>query len=439
MIKTPLMKAIRPRLAQPPFRGAAALILSVSGGMDSMVLLDLMQAMGHVHGAPLRVVHVDHGTGAFARCSHQLVTRYCRERELPLRVATFDWDGRGNFEYQAAGFRRQTLESERGAGEWIVLAHHLQDQSETWLQTLVRGVGGASRLGMSPNRDFRLRPFLDQDRELIVDHARRRHVPHTLDPSNFDDNLFRNALRHRVMPLLREFHGHFERRIGAWLDDQRNLNEALTEHGRQLCSQAFCNGILHRNVFAQNPDYLWDFILKEFWQAHQIPLPKHEQAHQLKIWLHTDRRAAFDHAGKQIYCDSDGIAVTPPPVRRSHPMKPDDTIAWGPWLLRLIPGKGITPAASLPSLEPVKRWNRRTREWFRRHRVPLRFRQHMPNIHFQGKEHSLVAVQCGWVWTPFSIECIQGPDFSDYEQQKQRPDTGEKKTTSSNHTHVPVE
>ena len=377
------MKQLHGRLSAAPYRNRDGLCLSVSGGMDSMVLLDVFDRMRHVHGAPLKVVHIHHGTGTFADRARDLVRAFCHQRELFFRVIDFRWNGCGNFEYEAAAFRRRTLAAERDAGQGIVLAHHLQDQAETFLQTLIRGAGLATPLGMEPVRDHRLRPFLDVDRDLLEEHARLAAVPYLLDPSNEDGSRFRNAIRHQVMPVLRSFYGHCEQRLGSWMSQWLELRRALEREAAALFEPCFANGLLQRQVFRDSKPYLWDFILKLFWERQDFVKPKDRCHLQLKSWLRDDALGAFDHQGRRIYCDLDGLIAVRLPDPRGYRARFGDVMDWGAHSFRLQ----LTDRARRrwPRLEerglrlfPLSATPKHIKDFQRRMALPLRIRQNLP-------------------------------------------------------------
>src|SRR5690606_16347607 len=94
------------------------------------------------------------------------------------------------------------------AGEILALAHHRDDQVETLLLKLLRGAGAEGLGAMRPWRALAAgwlwRPFLDLPRTALADYAQAAGLTWVDDPSNTDQRMDRNYLRHRVLPLLRE-------------------------------------------------------------------------------------------------------------------------------------------------------------------------------------------------------------------------------------------
>ena len=390
VLKTALMKRLRPRLAAAPYRGASRLVLAVSGGRDSCVLLDVFWRMRHVHRSPLQVVHVDHQTGAHASEARTQVETLCRDHELPLEVVSFQWDGTGNFEHRASVFRREALAAAHGEDGYAVLAHHREDQSETLLMALARGAGITSPLGMKQERDQRLRPFLDVPSACLDDHARAVNLTWCEDPTNKDQDKFRNAIRHRVLPALTEFHNGVGSRFSGWVAEYHELQAQLFHQARQVLgaegrATLAATGALRREIFERAPGYLWPFLLAEFWSGIGLAKPKRREHKQILAWLETGQVGCFDHAGRRFYCDSDVLTMAPQPELSPVPARLNHSVNWGLWRLRLDwPGADLpwTPSLRTKGFRWVagvplpKSW----RERLRQARLPLRIRQHLPAL-----------------------------------------------------------
>ncbi len=377
-LKTDLIKSLCQRLGKSPYHGAAGLVLAVSGGLDSMVLLDVFQRLAPLHAAPMRVVHVHHGTGAYADAALALVQAECARRQLALRLHRLPpWQG--NFEYEAALFRRRVFTEECGPGEYVVLAHHLQDQAETVLQTLARGAGVATPLGMAPNHGERLRPLLDIDRSLIVDHATRVGVAYLDDPSNEDVVHFRNLLRHRVLPLMRDFHQDLDRQLAGFADEWREVHHSLEEEAASRFARGFrcAQRLLVRGCLDDAPPYLRPFILRCFWRACGVANPHRREAQQLTAWLAEGRTGCFDHQGLRFWCDRDALVLEPAPAMKAVNGRFGEALDWGAWRLIIQAQAG---SGQCFTLEPSHGLGRRTRERLRQAHVPERFRAHLPTV-----------------------------------------------------------
>lgn len=198
---------LEPLIEQP-----GAVLCAVSGGADSMALLQLLCSRREELGITLRAAHFEHGLrGEESLRDAAFVERFCAERGIPCTVGHGDvraWAAsQGKGEEEAARELRYAF-LERTAREsgcrWILTAHTADDNAETLLINLCRGAGAAGLSGIPPRRGKILRPLLACTRADVEVYLRENSVPHIEDSSNQSDAYRRNLLRHRVMPVLRE-------------------------------------------------------------------------------------------------------------------------------------------------------------------------------------------------------------------------------------------
>ena len=180
-------------------------LVAVSGGLDSVVLLDLLRQVAGEHGLEPIVAHADHGIHS---ASHEIAARVealARESGFGIVVGRLALEP-DTTETRARSARLRWLEQTRkqlGARN-ILLAHHADDQAETVLMRLLRGSGPAGLAGMSARRGPLVRPLLAFRRAALLRHARARGLSWWEDPANRDSRHLRSWLRHEVSPRLVE-------------------------------------------------------------------------------------------------------------------------------------------------------------------------------------------------------------------------------------------
>lgn len=187
------------------------LVAALSGGADSVLLLHVLHKLSPVRGFHLSALHVNHGISQNAGHWQSFCERLCEAWGIRLDVKQVVVELGGGEGPEAAARRVRYAAFAEVDAEWLVLAHHLNDQAETLIFNLLRGagVGGASAMPMVrafPGRaGLRvLRPLLDVSREEIEACARSEGLSWIGDESNADVRYSRNFLRHRIFPLLRE-------------------------------------------------------------------------------------------------------------------------------------------------------------------------------------------------------------------------------------------
>ncbi len=188
----------------------ARFCVAYSGGLDSTVLLHALAALARSHPAmEIRAVHVDHGWQAGSGAWAASAARSCEAQGVALSVRPLAFTPPPGASPEAAlrGARYAALAAELGAGEWLLTAHHRDDQLETVLIQLMRGAGVAGLAAMPARARFGAgwhgRPLLDVDRAALADYAAREELEPVLDPTNLSARFDRGWLRTAVLPALR--------------------------------------------------------------------------------------------------------------------------------------------------------------------------------------------------------------------------------------------
>lgn len=178
-------------------------LVAVSGGVDSMVLLDLLVRTRDRHQLPLIVAHVDHGIHPESRRVAGQVEAHAERLGLPCVIGRLHL-GPGATETRARSARLRWLEAtrrEHGA-RYILLAHHADDQAETVLMRLLKGSGPAGLASMPARRGRLVRPLLDCSRAALERYATRRGLGWWDDPANRDPQHLRSWIRTDLLPRL---------------------------------------------------------------------------------------------------------------------------------------------------------------------------------------------------------------------------------------------
>ena len=181
------------------------LLLAVSGGLDSMVLLDAFTTVAPECVAAIATF--DHGTGAHATRAARLVAREARRRGCAVASGRLTDQPprtpRGGLEAMWRDARHRFLaDAARARGSNVVTAHTRDDQIETVLMRVLRGSGARGLAGLAASSEI-MRPFLALRRSTLEAYARTRGVRWVEDPSNVSRAFLRNRVRHDLLPALR--------------------------------------------------------------------------------------------------------------------------------------------------------------------------------------------------------------------------------------------
>lgn len=188
----------------------AAVAVAVSGGGDSVALLQLMQRRTRGAGR-LTVAHLDHGLRRGSRADREFVEGLARDLGLPCVAERIEVAGERRRdespEEAARRVRRKFLleAAERSGSTRIVTGHTLDDQAETILMRWARGAGAAALCGMTESGPGPFaKPLLELSRADLRQFLDRRELTYRVDPSNRDLRFDRNRVRRLIMPLLTE-------------------------------------------------------------------------------------------------------------------------------------------------------------------------------------------------------------------------------------------
>jgi tRNA(Ile)-lysidine synthase len=247
----PLVSALRRSLDSVALlRPGVSVVAALSGGPDSVALLDALLRVARKAGMTVVAAHLDHALRTDARVDARFCEELCDRLKVRLRSGR-SWPNLksvrdGGLEEAARlvrySFLRRVAREEHASA--IVLGHTLDDQAETVLMRLVRGSGA---LGLSAMRMWDgelLRPLLDTRREAILAHLSARQLPYRIDATNTDTAFLRNRVRHELLPLLKEkFNPNITEALGRTARTLSEEHSALREVAAQLLDRAAASSV----------------------------------------------------------------------------------------------------------------------------------------------------------------------------------------------------
>ena len=181
------------------------LLLGLSGGVDSIVLLDVLARLAKRMRFELRALHVNHQLSDHAAAWARFCRAACRVRGVPCRVVKVEIARGDSTERAAREARYRALAAV--AGDFVLLAHNQDDQAETVLLQLLRGAGVKGLAAMPFLRATAppiVRPLLEVPRSEIERYAKSRRLQWIEDESNADTQYTRNWLRLELVPRIAE-------------------------------------------------------------------------------------------------------------------------------------------------------------------------------------------------------------------------------------------
>ena len=196
------------------------ILLALSGGVDSMVLAkhlilysqrtsSTVNSQSQCH---LSFAHCNfHLRGDDSNRDEKFVTEFAKENKIPIYIQHFDTESYAkenslSIEMAARELRYSWFEELKDINNFtkVALAHHGDDQIETFLINMLRGSGIKGLKGMKPQNDFYIRPLLFSNRSQIEAFAKENNIQWVEDYTNNETIYLRNKIRHQIIPIIDE-------------------------------------------------------------------------------------------------------------------------------------------------------------------------------------------------------------------------------------------
>lgn len=263
----------------------AKVIVSVSGGADSMALLSLLRQLESTYRLSLVVAHINHQLrGDESIRDARFVERYADKLGLPFHSLDVDVKALKRRtglspQHAARQLRYGALQalSRSLAATHVALGHTADDQAETLLIRLLRGGGPGGLAGIPAKRMPFIRPLLGVYRDAILEYLRTSGIPWVEDSSNTNRGYLRSRIRLDLMPTLREYHPHIAQRLHHVADMLRADNDVLERQTEALAERVLSRRVgkamlaIRRAPFAAAPLAMQRRLLR--YAIDRLPLP----------------------------------------------------------------------------------------------------------------------------------------------------------------------
>ncbi|HET8553521.1 MAG TPA: tRNA lysidine(34) synthetase TilS [Rhodanobacteraceae bacterium] len=419
MSQASLVDTLRQALIARP---DGSLRVAFSGGPDSTALLHALTNLPEARARGLCALHVDHGLHPDSRRWADRCREFCARLDVPLDIRQVEVDNRSGMGLEAAARDARLAVFARllQPGEYLLTAHHRDDQAETVLLKLLRGAGPEGLGGMRERRPLAAgwlwRPLLNTPREALTSYLRSHALDSIDDPSNESSALARSFLRQNIMPRLS---AHWPRATLA-ISHSARLNRQTADYLHLCAAEALENLLCATDGSLDAPGWLalhpalQGPVLDQWLHAQGFASPTLAQRDQLQQQI---RHAS---GGRVPLVQWPGTAVHVWRKRlHAHAPLPDAPAAWrSPWhgeeltlpamsgMLRLLPAAAGNTPTSTPEfdvtlgdigvrLRPAgDPHTRELRDLFQQAAIPPWRRRRCPLIH--DRNGTLLAVADLW-------------------------------------------
>ena len=211
------------------------IVLGVSGGPDSLFMLDILKKLKEQLGIQIVVAHINHMIRPEAGEEEQFVKEFCEKIDVEFyskRIEVEKYANNNKIGLEEAGrkVRYEFFEeicNQVGANK-IAIAHNKNDKIETMIMHVLRGSGVSGLQGIQPKTNKIIRPIIEITRENIEKYCAEQNLEPRIDKSNFENIYTRNKIRNIVIPYIQEeFNPNF-------LETMARLSEVITEENEYL-------------------------------------------------------------------------------------------------------------------------------------------------------------------------------------------------------------
>ena len=186
-----------------------SIVIAVSGGPDSMALLNLLNVIKKEKNIKIICAHVNHNLRKESKAEAKMVKDYCKQKSIIYEYMEIK-EYKGNTENYAREKRYEFFENllKKYNSKYLFTAHHGDDLIETVIMRLIRSSslkGYSAFSEITEKKDYKIyRPLITKTKEEIFNYVKNNNLPYAIDKTNDSDFFTRNRIRKYILPRLKE-------------------------------------------------------------------------------------------------------------------------------------------------------------------------------------------------------------------------------------------
>ncbi len=281
-------------------------LVAVSGGADSMLLLNFLISARDKYGITLAAAHVEHGIrGEDSVKDAEFVEDFCRSHNVEFHLLSINApeEAKANKIGVEEYSRKRRYEFFNSIEcDKIVTAHNLTDNVETALFRLARGSGLKGMCGIPPVRDKIIRPLIDVSSAEIREYCNKQNISYRTDVTNLDNDYSRNYIRNEIIPSFAEISGDFINNAAAFISDAREDMTFIEKSAEKAYLKCCDNGRLRKSDIKELDISVAKRIVLKYFSDYNVTL---DRVHLNSILCLLDKSGKVQIKG-DIFAVADG-------------------------------------------------------------------------------------------------------------------------------------
>jgi len=253
------------------------IIVGLSGGPDSMCLLHYLCKLKKQKNITIIAAHLDHEWQESSKFAVKKCEEICNSLQVTLiskKLSELKFEPKWNGSKEELGRKMRRYFFESVAQEYqathIALAHHQQDQHETFFIRLLRSSSLSGLIGMKKQDGFYIRPLLDWTKQEILQYLQDYNLSYYIDPTNESDAYLRNRIRNHLIPTIKQIDDRFEKNLHSTMLQLSQSQDFIQQEVVKTMTAISTDKGVDINIFLNLHSILQQNILLQLFIQHKI-------------------------------------------------------------------------------------------------------------------------------------------------------------------------
>ena len=253
-------------------------IAAISGGPDSMALLDILIRLRDKYNFKIVCAHVNHNVRKESDSEKEFLEDYCKNKNVIFEYMKIEKYDKDNFHNQSRNIRYKFFESliKKYNSKYLFTAHHGDDLIETILMRITRGsnLSGYSGFQTISKRDKYLvvRPLIFMTKEQLLNYDIENNIPYVIDKSNEKDCYTRNRYRKYILPFLKQENNNIHKKYIEFSNELYKYEQFVDKNVSNAFDKVYNNDILYIDKFLKLDDIIQEKLLEKILKEKYIEI-----------------------------------------------------------------------------------------------------------------------------------------------------------------------